>query len=77
MNPLWMPKGSIRALIVIILILPVPVLLFRYGFAHEEIPISVKDVILVMTGFIFKIIEVYFQARNGDENTEQKEPQPQ
>lgn len=64
--PLGLPKGSVRAIIVFILIIPVPILLIRYGFAKEEIPASVKDVLLVMAGFIFKIIEIYFNARNGE-----------
>ena len=69
--PLGLPKGSIRAIIVFILILPVPVLLIRYGFMKEEIPLSVKDVLLVMAGFIIKIIEIYFNAREKEEETEQ------
>ena len=69
--PLGLPKGGIRAIIVFVLILPVPVLLIRYGFMKEEIPLSVKDVLLVMAGFIFKIIEIYFNAREKEEETEQ------
>lgn len=73
MNPLWMPKGSVRAIIVFVLILPVPILLLRYGFMHEEIPSSVKDVILVLTGFIFKIIEAYFTSRDTEAKPVEKE----
>lgn len=69
--PLGLPKGSVRAIIVFVLILPVPVLLIRYGFMKEEIPLSVKDVLLVMAGFIFKIIEIYFNTREKEEETEQ------
>jgi hypothetical protein len=77
--PLGLPKGSVRAIIVFILILPVPILLIRYGFAKEEIPASVNDVLLVMAGFIFKIIEIYFSARNADPETqeEKKSENPQ
>ncbi len=70
--PLWLPKGSVRAILVMILALPIPILLVRYGFYHEEIPQSVKEVILVLSGLIIQIIKEYFASRDSDSSTGDK-----
>lgn len=73
-NPLWLPKGSIRALIVLILVAPIPILLLRYGFYKEEIPLTVKDVVLVVMGYIFAMVKDYFASRVKDEEEEKPIP---
>lgn len=71
-KPLWMPEGSVRAILVLgsLLTVLIPVLVFV--FRKEDIPQSVKEVIIFIAGSTTGLIKDYITGRR-EENNEVKE----
>lgn len=67
--PLWMPEGSVRAILVIGALLTVLVPIFVFVFRKEEIPQGVKEIVLFIAGGTISLIKDYITTRkNGSDH---------
>ena len=66
-EPLGLPKGSVTAVLVLSLVLPLAVAMFVYVFQTKDIPQSVKEVMLVLIGVASQVIRDYIASRKEAE----------
>lgn len=67
-EPLWLPPGSVRAIIVLIGLIAVVFPLFKLITWGGTMDQSVKEILLVIVGYLAGIINKYFEMRrNGHE----------
>lgn len=64
-QPLWLPPGSIRAMIVLVGLVAVVFPLFKLITWGGTMDQSVKEILLVIVGYLTAIINKYFESRNG------------
>ena len=64
--PLWLPPGTIRALLVLILTSGFTFVFVRYAFVKEELPSSIEK---IMTGVLIALIQLileYIKLREAE-----------
>lgn len=72
-HPLWMPEGSVRAILVIgsLLTVMIPVFVFVFRGENYDVPQGVKEIIIFVAGGSITLIKDYIVGRtkqNGDSN---------
>lgn len=74
MKPLWMPEGSVRAILVIgaLLTVMIPVFVFVFRGENYDVPQGVKEVIIFVAGGTIGLIKDYLTTRkeNGEQPKE-------
>lgn len=65
-NPLWLPVGSVRAILVILMTLAIIVPVFKFVAFHEEIPQSVVTILSLLFGGLIGIVKDYFNLRSAE-----------
>jgi len=66
-QPFGLPKGTIRALLVVLFGVAVVFPIFKFAVYEQDIPQSVKEVMLVLVGGLQSIIAKYFDIRKDDD----------
>lgn len=66
-NPLALPKGSVRAMLVILFGVAVVFPIFKFAVYQQEIPQTVKEIMLVLVGGLQPIIKSYFDVREKED----------
>jgi hypothetical protein len=64
-EPLWLPKGTVRALLVLGLTWALIVVMLKFAILQQEIPASVEKVMMAMLPAIVLLVKDYISARNG------------
>jgi hypothetical protein len=75
-EPLGLPKGSVTALLAIFLVFPLALAMVVYTFAANDIPPSVKDIMLVLVGVAGKVISDYIYSRKNGNGEKPEEAKP-
>lgn len=70
-HPLWMPEGSVRAVLVLGALLTVIVPVFVYVFKSEDIPQGVKEVVILIAGGSLSLIKDYITHKSKTDDVEQ------
>lgn len=65
-EPLWLPRGSVRAIIVLgaLFVVAFPVMIFV--FRATDIPQGVKEIILFLAGGLIGLLKDYITQRSGE-----------
>ena len=74
-EPLGMPKGSVTALLALFLVFPLALAMIVYTFGKNDIPPSVKDIMLVLVGVAGKVIGDYIASRKNGNGDSHEPPQ--
>ncbi len=75
-NPLWLPPGTVRAIIVLAFAAAVVIPLLKFAAYREEIPQTVKEVVLFMAGSLYPLIAKYMEVRAKEQPTRSEEVPP-
>jgi hypothetical protein len=69
-QPLALPKGSVRALLVLLFGIAIVFPIFKFAAYHEDIPQTVKEIMLVLVGGLQAIVNKYFEIREKEKERE-------
>ena len=65
-KPLWLPDGTVRALLVLGLTWAVVVIMLKFAVYREEIPQSVEKIMMALLPAIVLLIERYITTRSEE-----------
>lgn len=65
-EPFGLPRGTIRAIIVLLFGIAIVFPIFKFAAYHEDIPQTVKEVMLVLVGGLQAIVNKYFELREKE-----------
>ena len=71
-NPFWVPKGTVRSILVLMFSFAVIFPIFKFVTYQEEIPQSVKEILLFLSGGLIPIIKMYFDQRNNEDEKDKQ-----
>jgi hypothetical protein len=66
-EPFGLPRGSVTAIMVLMFGFAVIFPLIRFSFFHEDIPQSVKEVVMFLAGGLMPVILKYMDSRAKDD----------
>ena len=64
-QPLWLPPGTVRALLVLGLTWSVILIMGKFAVMQQDIPAGVKEVMMALLPAIVLLIKDYITIRNG------------
>lgn len=67
-QPLWLPKGSVRAILVLLMTVAIIFPVFKFVVFHEEIPQTVVQILSLLFGGLIGIVKDYFNSRSTEGN---------
>jgi hypothetical protein len=65
-NPLWVPQGTIRALLVLGLTWALIIIMLKFAVYKEEIPATVKELMASLLPAIVLLIKDYLSLRKSE-----------
>lgn len=71
-KPLWLPEGTVRALIVLGLTYAIIVILFKAILMQQEIPSGVAQIVRELLPALVLIIKQYIDQRTSETNNQTK-----
>jgi hypothetical protein len=72
MEPLGLPKGSVRAIILVLLTLGITFPVFIFVFTHQEIPATVDKYLGTLMAGVILLIREYLGLRGKQDENETK-----
>lgn len=63
-QPLWLPPGSIRAILVLGLTISLIMIMGKFAVMQQEIPAGVLEIMKMLLGPIVLLIDRYIQTRS-------------
>lgn len=70
-EPLGLPTGTVRAVLVLLFGVAVIFPVFKFAAYEQDIPQSVKEIMLVLVGGLQAIISKYFEIRAKTETSDE------
>jgi hypothetical protein len=62
-KPLWLPEGSVRAILILMLSGTLAGIMIKFAAAHEEIPSSVEKIMMALLPALVLLIDKYISTR--------------
>ena len=71
-KPLWLPEGSVRAILILMLSGALAGIMIKFAAAHEEIPSSVEKIMMALLPALVLLIDKYISIRGAEKANGEK-----